>query len=121
MRTAITDQMWDFKDKARLKSGGALCCSTCAALDNPKGTMQVDHVHRFVKLRSDFMAINAAPVPEAFCRGRDGRPRIGRKFYAFRDSWQEYHRAHAKLRLLCASCHHHETHLQNVSEAESGQ
>lgn len=100
MRVSVQEQICDFK-----RTCGIYCCELCGH----NKTLDVDHndeknsafdelVHNFVDDNND--------IPDTFGELKDltNRRCFLEKDYIFRDKWVEYHREHAKLRILCHKC-----------------
>lgn len=100
MRWAIRPQIVEFTEN-HVQRGCALCGST----DN----VQVDHFTPFAVLKRDFLA-QQKKVPAQFVDQGKGQLEFLEIDSEFRDTWCDYHRKHAMLRLLCgvhnvSKCH----------------
>lgn len=91
MRQAIRPQVVEYRNNHR-------SCSRCYSFVN----IEVDHVKPFKELMQRFLSTHPAPAAYHYTSS-------GWVFRAenndFERSWAEFHRAHAKLRLLCKECH----------------
>ena len=102
MRVSVEEQIQDFR-----RSCGRYCCELCG----DDRTLDVDHNDEkksaFNELAYNFVEDNDdIKIPDTFGELNDGTNRscFLEKDYIFRDKWVEYHREHAKLRILCHKC-----------------
>lgn len=95
----IDEQIWAFRD-SELAKGAHICPYTGALIT--KDSYHVDHPNpTFFELYTEWFS--AAGLEVAAIKISDGRDNeIGRRMTApeQKDSWQQFHRAHARLRLL---------------------
>lgn len=111
MRVAIEEQITAFRHTAAAgddaSSAGLGHCEVCKKLLND-GPGHVDHHNPcFAQLAASFMRSTELSSPTSFTE--TGTDELNRSTFCaddmtFAAEWQEYHRKHAKLRLLCAHC-----------------
>ena len=97
LRTSVVSQILDFK---------GICnniCNKCGEKNNP----EVDHVIHFDELKYNFLNYckkNNINIPESFDELPDNRCCFNEEDKEFNDLWFNYHKKHAKLRILCKRC-----------------
>ena len=94
MRTAIEDQITMYRALHT-------CCERCGASTISD---EVDHILPFETLASDFCA-GRSDVPTEFAKMPVTNQHYLTSTGVFSAEWQQYHRAHSTLRLLCNPCH----------------
>ena len=78
MRTAIVPDILHFKRDA-------ICCVECGSVES----LQVDHVNPFREISADYIRLKGCEVDDEWVSG-----------------WILYHKSHASLQILCASCNY---------------
>ncbi len=105
MRFSVASQIKAFRKSAVQK------CELCGATteDIKRGCtlndLQVDHENPlFIELKNSFLSETKLPIPTEFRRKKDNTKTFTETDCMFRTAWQDYHRTHAKLRMLCGPC-----------------
>lgn len=94
-RFSVASQIKSFRNRSIQK------CEFCSATAD----LQVDHeIPLFIELQNTFLQITKLQVPTEFDSKKDNTKKFKVEDSEFRQSWQEYHRTHAKLRMLCGKC-----------------
>ena len=95
MRSSVAAQIKAFRKSA------VQTCEICQSTSD----LQVDHENPlFIELKNSFLRETKLPIPTEFHSKKDNTKTFTEADYAFRASWQDYHREHAKLRMLCGHC-----------------
>jgi len=98
MRVSIQPQIDDYKKNIYIKK-----CELCGEIDK----IEIDHhseIAPFAKLYSDFMALNTLPIPTSFNNTKSHMKCFKELDYTFEETWIQYHKEHAILRMLCRRC-----------------
>ena len=83
-------------------------CYSCGK--NKITGFEVDHVNEFIKIVNDFMEINTIKIPDNFeSDAITSQYMFKKEDDNFKQSFQNYHRENAILRLLCKECHREKT------------
>lgn len=101
-RSAIQSQIMLFKHEST-----STTCELCKqAL---QGAVHVDHVNQFDGIVSSFLEQSKLPPPSGYCQKTDetNRNQFKECDKEFEAAFQEYHKQHATLRMLCPSCNLH--------------
>ena len=96
---AIDEQIWAFRDK-QLQGGPLICCYTQQPVT--RDSCHVDHLNpTFLELYTAWMARERLVLEDLRVSDGSGNE-VGRRMTdsSQRDSWQEYHRKNAQLRML---------------------
>ncbi|KAL4426101.1 hypothetical protein ABPG77_002687 [Micractinium sp. CCAP 211/92] len=108
MELAVGGQAEEFKRSAASK------CALCSAA-GPR--LQVDrHNPPLLQMCSAFLAEHHGRPPVAFAKAPSGGAQFRPEDAAFGAAWQEYHRAHAQMRLLCEACEAKENARRGVKD-----
>lgn len=94
MRVEVDDQIREFRNKHRGEP-----CQLCGTFDN----LSVDHIVKFRTLKSDFFLLNPNP-PVLFAKNNCAQERFRPEDEEYASKWRDYHREHARLRILCLPC-----------------
>lgn len=94
MRNAIVKQIIEFKMANKKKP-----CEFCGTYSNPTA----DHIVKFMKLKDDFLLLNPL-YPTEFSKNVLAQEVFREEDIAFTQSWYDYHRENATLRILCKEC-----------------
>ncbi len=94
-RVAIDDQIKEFRKTQP---------SICVFCNKTNSEMHVDHIIHFEKLVLDFELINKLPVPKTFSNYHTNQKCFSKTDKEFEDSWKEFHKKYAQLRILCREC-----------------
>ena len=100
-RTSIEEQTSDFYYKNH-------CCNHCGK-EKINYKLVVDHVNEFNELREDFINKTPLKIPDSFDNDSNSKYIFKKKDYIFKEEFQEYHKKHAILQLLCEECHKNKT------------
>lgn len=96
-REAVADQIMEFRRSKQPNS----YCESCGSNQN----LQVDHFIPFENLVADFEK-GKTDIPDEFENA--DRIACNKRFRtsdrAYQEAWQQYHKEHASLRLLCRQC-----------------
>ena len=83
-------------------------CYSCGK--NKITGFEVDHFNEFIKIVNDFMEINTIKIPDNFeSDAITSQYMFKKEDDNFKQSFQNYHRENAILRLLCKECHREKT------------
>jgi hypothetical protein len=111
--TKMTDKL---KEACRtsIKEQTASCwynnskCYSCGK--NKTHGFEVDHLNEFSKIYKEFMEINTIQIPDDFESDTiTSQYMFKKEDNIFKQSFQNYHRENAILRLLCKECHREKT------------
>lgn len=99
LRYSIEPQIQQYRDSISLDQ-----CVLCQSSTN--GTPHIDHFVQFEQLVHDFYQTITIPVPNEVDAVNDysGRRCFKSTDQTFQELWEDYHRKHASLRVLCATC-----------------
>ena len=98
MRVSIQPQIDEYKNNNLIRQ-----CELCDMNDR----IEIDHHSEkmpFAKLYVDFMEINKFPIPTLFNDTKSHMKCFKELDYKFQESWIQYHKEKAILRMLCRSC-----------------
>jgi hypothetical protein len=107
MRFAIQPQIDDFK-----YSQTRYICELCHEAEK----IEIDHHSEkmpFAKIFIDFMEINKLPIPVSFDDAMGHVKCFRETDNDFKNSWIEYHKENAILRMLCKSCNRSQPRYKN--------
>lgn len=114
MRFSVAPQIKAFRKSAVQKcelcgatTEGIKCGTTTEGIKRgcSLNDLQVDHENPlFIELKDSFLSETKLPIPTEFRSKKDNTKTFTEADWAFRASWQDYHRTHAKLRMLCGPC-----------------
>lgn len=94
MRVAIEPQIREFRNASQQ------ICVNCGSRD----PLSVDHINHFMGLRLDFLGSTMLRRPTTFGKAAYGGECFHPDDATFEKAWQDYHRANAKLQILCIPC-----------------
>jgi 5-methylcytosine-specific restriction endonuclease McrA len=94
MRASVNQQIHEFRMKNQ-----NVPCNNC----NTKTELSVDHIIKFTKLMSDFLIINPNH-PVEFSKNHISQDIFKKEDFLYEKSWQDYHKKHATLQILCVPC-----------------
>jgi hypothetical protein len=99
MRTAITDDIIEFKNSF----GYNFTCSLCKRQGPKSHDFHADHVRPFCHLKNEFLS-NEPVHPTKCADTLVGAPRFHADDTEFEQRWVRFHKNKAQLQILCASC-----------------
>lgn len=100
-RTSIEEQIYNFHYNNH-------CCNHCGK-EKKYYKLDVDHANEFNELRKDFINKTLLKIPDSFDNDSNSKYIFKKKDYIFKEEFQEYHKKHAILQLLCEECHNKKT------------
>jgi hypothetical protein len=108
MRVSIQPQIDEYKKNNPIK-----VCELCGKHDR----IEIDHHSEnapFAKLYNDFMEINELPIPTSFDDTRSHMKCFKKSDCVFENSWVQYHKEKAILRMLCRKCNGSQPNYKNT-------
>lgn len=95
MRTAIESQTLYFRNNNKH------ICELCGSSSH----IHVDHFEpQFIDLKNNFLSICDIQTPKSFTHNNSNAKMFKNKDKDFKNSWYNYHKKHAILRILCSKC-----------------